>query len=239
VWEAFCRDDELKRANKIKPEELESLSRLAMLGTFTSKEDLLYILKVVRRSTRVGNLHRGEARTEVTGKLPRLLLSQTGERGRVPRGIFIEPSRLATAVRVLIAAGSRLSRDIVRHHLQCAGCEVIAEVQNTSQAVDVFRTVRPQVVALEVELPCAGGIDSLELFRTIRKEAPDTSVIILTEAGGARDHHAFVKEGALDCLVEPFDGVGFRRILRSLSSTYPELSRAETTVPIAWDGAPK
>jgi hypothetical protein len=59
VWEAFCRDDELKRANKIKPEELESLSRLAMLGTFTSKEDLLYILKVMRRSTRGGNLHRG------------------------------------------------------------------------------------------------------------------------------------------------------------------------------------
>ena len=134
------------------------------------------------------------------------------------------------AVRVLIAAGSGLSRDLVRHHLQCAGCEVVAEVQTTSQAVDVFRTVRPQVVALEVELPCAGGIDSLELFRTIRKEAPDTSVIMLSAAGSASDHHVFVKEGALDCLVEPFDGVGFRRILRSLSSTYPELNRAGTAV---------
>jgi two-component system, chemotaxis family, chemotaxis protein CheY len=237
VWEAFCGDDDLKRAHKVKPEELKSLSRLAMLGTFACKEDLLFILKVMRRSSPVGNSHRRRARTGVSGNLPRSSHSRIGERGGLPRVIDVEPGRLAMAVRVLIAAGSPLSRDIVRHSLQFAGCEVVAEVQNASQAVDVFRTVRPQVVALEVGLPCAGGIGSFELFRTIRQEAPETSVIILTERGSAHDHEAFVKEGALDCLVEPFDAVGFRRILRSLSSTYPELSRAGTAAPIAWDGA--
>jgi hypothetical protein len=61
----------------------------------------------------------------------------------------------------------------------------------------------------------------------------------LTERDGADDHRAFIEEGALDCLVEPFDALGFRRILRSLSSMYPGLSRAGTTAPIAWDSAPK
>jgi len=239
VWEAFCNDDELKRANRIKPEELVALSRLAMFGTLSSKEDLLFTLKVLRRSNWLGTTHRrAEASTKAAGNLPRSLLSQADPRGRVPRITGVEASRRAKAVRVLTAAASSLSRDVVRHHFQCAGCEVVAEAQNAAQAADLFRTVRPEVVALEVGLPSAGGTDSVELFRAIRKEAPDTSIIILTEPGPAHDLHALVKEGALDCIVEPFDALGFRRILRSLSSTYPELRRAGTTVPIGSGGAP-
>ncbi len=130
------------------------------------------------------------------------------------------------AIRVLIADGSGLTRDIVRHHLQCAGCEVVAEAQTAAQAMDLFRTVRPEVVALDAGLPGVGGIDALELFRTIRREAPETSVIMLSAACAPANHHAFLDEGALDCLVEPFD-LGFKRMWRSLCSAHPELNRAE------------
>jgi hypothetical protein len=48
VWDDFCADDELRRIYNIQPEELKSLSRSVMLGTFKSKEDLVFMLKVLR-----------------------------------------------------------------------------------------------------------------------------------------------------------------------------------------------
>lgn len=48
VWEQFRNDKRLHHAYNVKPEELESLSRLAMLGNVASKEDYLFILKMLR-----------------------------------------------------------------------------------------------------------------------------------------------------------------------------------------------
>jgi hypothetical protein len=52
VWAEFCSDGALQRAYNIKPEELEALSRAAMLGSFASKQDLIFMLNVIRRAGR-------------------------------------------------------------------------------------------------------------------------------------------------------------------------------------------
>jgi two-component system, chemotaxis family, protein-glutamate methylesterase/glutaminase len=141
-----------------------------------------------------------------------------------------EEEEIAMAVRVLIADSSGLARDIVRHHLECAGCEVVAEAQTASQAADLFRTVRPHLVALDCALPRIDGMGSLELFRTIRKEAPQTAVIVLGQSGAHADERMYLNEGALECLGEPLDHSGFMQIWRRLSSTYPELNRTRAEV---------
>ncbi len=129
------------------------------------------------------------------------------------------------AVRVLIANGSGLTRDVVRRHLECGGCQVIAEAQTAAQAVNLFRTVRPDVVAMDVELPRAGDLDALSVLRTIRKEAPRVSVIMLSDDGAAKaSRDLFLSEGALDCIVEPIQGAGFEQMWRRLAEVYPELS---------------
>jgi two-component system chemotaxis response regulator CheY len=131
------------------------------------------------------------------------------------------------SVRVLIADSSGLRREIIRQHLQCLGCAVVAEAGTASHALNLFRTVRPDVVALEAELPRAGDLDldGLALFRAIHQEAPATAVIMLSAADAAETGRAFLSEGALDCIAEPFDSAGFARMWRSLSAVYPELSR--------------
>ncbi len=48
AWEQFRSDEKLQHAYNVKPEELESLSRLAMLGNVASKHDYLFILKTMR-----------------------------------------------------------------------------------------------------------------------------------------------------------------------------------------------
>ena len=48
AWEQFRSDEQLQHAYNVKPEELESLSRVAMLGNVASKHDYLFILKMMR-----------------------------------------------------------------------------------------------------------------------------------------------------------------------------------------------
>ncbi len=52
VWEQFRSDEQLRHAYNIKPEELESLSKVAMLGNVASKDDYLFMLKMMRARRR-------------------------------------------------------------------------------------------------------------------------------------------------------------------------------------------
>lgn len=49
AWEAFCNDDQLKKAYNIKPEEMEMLRQTALLGNVRGKDDFIFILIVSRR----------------------------------------------------------------------------------------------------------------------------------------------------------------------------------------------
>jgi hypothetical protein len=52
VWDAFVADRTLHRRYNIRPAELESLKRAAMLGRLYSKQDLLFMLSVIRCALR-------------------------------------------------------------------------------------------------------------------------------------------------------------------------------------------
>lgn len=52
LWREFCADDALLRAHNVKPHELETLSRIVMLGSVHSRADLLFMLSAMRRPRR-------------------------------------------------------------------------------------------------------------------------------------------------------------------------------------------
>ena len=131
------------------------------------------------------------------------------------------------AVRVLIADSSGITRDIMRNHLECGGCQVVAETETVAQTIDLFRTTRPNVVTLDIGLRAANGLEALSLFRMIRREAPDTSVVIVSASQAPDDQRVYLSEGALECIVEPFDSYGLERMWRRLSDIYPELRRRD------------
>ena len=56
------------------------------------------------------------------------------------------------AVRVLVTDGSSAIRDAIRRYLECIGCDIVAEAENAVQALPLFRTVRPEIVTLGIEL---------------------------------------------------------------------------------------
>jgi DNA-binding response OmpR family regulator len=107
------------------------------------------------------------------------------------------------------------------------GCHVVAEAETGSQTINLFRTVRPQLVALDLGIRPSGDVDALAVFRAIRSEAPEVSVLVISGSSDAEKVRIFLKEGALDCIVEPFDSVGLEHMWRTLSRQFAELRRLE------------
>ena len=129
------------------------------------------------------------------------------------------------SVRVLIADSSLITRDIIRQHLECGGCQVVAETETIGQTMDLIRTTAPSVVTLGIGIKGSPSADALSLFRTIRKESPKTLVVIVGESLHPDNQGTFMREGALECIAEPFDSIGLERMWKRLSAIYPELKR--------------
>ncbi len=128
------------------------------------------------------------------------------------------------SVRVLIVDDSVFTRDVLRQHLECLRCSVIAEAENTQQALDLFHTVNPDLVALDVGVAQTGGIGTMALFRIMRSEAPEMPILAISGFAYPELCKAFMKEGALDYLKTPFNAQGFARVRGRLVEIFPELN---------------
>jgi CheY-like chemotaxis protein len=128
------------------------------------------------------------------------------------------------SVRVLMVDDSVFVRDVLRHHLECIGCEVVAEAENTMQALDLFRTVAPALVTLDVAVPHNGGIGALALFRIMRSEDPGVPILVVCASAYPEIRKAFLREGAMDYVIKPFDSTSFELVCNRLVEIFPELT---------------
>jgi two-component system NarL family response regulator len=62
--------------------------------------------------------------------------------------------------------------------------EVIAEAANGQQAVEMFRSYRPDVALLDLRMPVMGGVQAAQM---IRAEFPSARMVALTTYGGDED----------------------------------------------------
>jgi CheY-like chemotaxis protein len=127
------------------------------------------------------------------------------------------------ALRVLMVDDSVFVRDILRHHLECIDCAVVAEAENTLQALNLFRTVSPHLVTLDVAIPQVGGLGALALFRIMRNENPDTPILVISGLVFPEVKKSFLSEGALDYVTKPFNAQSFENVRNRLVETFPVL----------------
>src|SRR5438309_3311465 len=106
------------------------------------------------------------------------------------------------SIRVLMIDDSQYVRDVLRHHLECIGCAVVAEAANTVQALALFRTVSPDLVTLDAAVPQTGGIGALALVRIMRNENPNVRVLAMGTLAFPEVRKSFLREGSLDYLIK-------------------------------------
>src|SRR5277367_1695924 len=99
------------------------------------------------------------------------------------------------AIRALIVDDSPLARTMIRHHLKKSGCIVVGEAENPAQAVKLCMNLKPDLVTFDIMMPTPEGVDSLAAFRQIKKECPQTAVIVVSALPFEKTRETFLQEG--------------------------------------------
>lgn len=101
---------------------------------------------------------------------------------------------------VLIVEDDSNIAELLRLYLEKEGYRVVTATDG-NQGVDLFRSVEPDLVLLDLMLP---GLDGWGVCRAIRQTA-QTPIIMLTAKGETVDKVAGLKMGADDYITKPFE----------------------------------
>jgi two-component system, NarL family, response regulator len=71
--------------------------------------------------------------------------------------------------------------------------KLVAEASNGKEAIDAFRSHRPDVTLMDLQMP---GVDGLEAIDAIRREFPEARIIVLTTYTGDMQVLRALKAGA-------------------------------------------
>lgn len=84
----------------------------------------------------------------------------------------------AGVIRLLIADDHALVRSGLRSMLKREpGFEIVGEAENGHEAVELCRSLRPDLVLMDMRMP---KMDGLEATRIIKQEWPETRVLMVT-----------------------------------------------------------
>lgn len=107
-------------------------------------------------------------------------------------------------IRVVIVDDHPMMRSGIQAILATArGVKVVGEASSGEEAIAMCRTLRPQVALMDLVMPGMGGVAAT---RAIRRECPETRVIVLASFGDASLVQDAVRAGATSYLLKNVTG---------------------------------
>ncbi len=106
-----------------------------------------------------------------------------------------------TGARVLIVDDDATSRRLLEVRLRALECDVVMATDGR-EALAALQQELPALMLLDLKMPDMSGI---ELLQTLRRDAIDLPVIVITAHGSIETAVEAMKEGAYDFIPKPFD----------------------------------
>jgi two-component system chemotaxis response regulator CheY len=103
---------------------------------------------------------------------------------------------------VLIVDDAEFMRVMLKEILCEMGLTVVGEAGDGQQAVQLYRELKPSLVALDITMPRLDGIGAL---KEIIAADPAANVVMISALGQKQKVLEAIKCGARDFLVKPFD----------------------------------
>ena len=102
-------------------------------------------------------------------------------------------------MRVLLVDDNRLMLEGLRNLLEVHDVQVAGMAADGQQAFDLVRTLKPDVILMDIRMP---RCDGLTATRLIKAEMPEMKIIILTTSSDDQDLFEAVKSGASGYLLK-------------------------------------
>ncbi len=118
-----------------------------------------------------------------------------------------------SGIRLVIADDHAILREGLRALLKTAGdIEVVGEAHDGESAIAEVARLRPDVVLMDVSMPGLGG---LEATLQIRKDQPDTRIVVLTQYEDREYLRRFLKAGVAGYLLKKTVGADLVSAIRA------------------------
>ncbi len=139
-----------------------------------------------------------------------------------------------TLTKVLVVDDDLYMRKVVRTMLMTIGVRNIEEASNGLIGIDVIRSMAPDVVILDWEMP---GLDGVQFMRTVRSPEtfpyPDVSVIMLSGHGERSRVVDAMKAGVNEFLLKPVSVKALReRLVAVLANPRPMIRSGDYYGPM-------
>jgi DNA-binding NarL/FixJ family response regulator len=119
------------------------------------------------------------------------------------------------SIRVLIADDHAIVRDGVRALLALSeDITVVGEAANGQQAIELARTLSPDVILMDIAMPGLGG---LEATIEIRKDNPQAKILVLTQYEDREYIRRFLKAGVSGYVLKKTAGAELTTAIRAVS----------------------
>jgi CheY-like chemotaxis protein len=128
------------------------------------------------------------------------------------------------AVTAMVIDDSAAARQIISYHLSQIGCKIIGEAANAADAVKLCGQLKPNIITLDLMMPTKDNIDSVAAVRAIKKEVPDTAIIVVSVVPFEKTKQNLKDEGVMDYVIKPFNAYTLANIRLKLERAFPELA---------------
>lgn len=105
------------------------------------------------------------------------------------------------AKRILITDDALFMRVTLKKILSENGFEVVGEAQNGLEAVELYKSLKPDIVTMDITMPEMDGLTALKQIRAID---PNANVVMCTAMGQKNMVVEAIQSGAKDFIVKPF-----------------------------------
>ncbi|MDL4839540.1 response regulator [Aquibacillus rhizosphaerae] len=103
---------------------------------------------------------------------------------------------------ILIVDDAKFMRVTITNMLKKGGHVVVGEAENGNEAIELFESLRPDLVTMDITMPELNGIDALKKILKINSNA---KVIMCSAMGQQKLVVDAIELGAKDFLVKPFE----------------------------------
>ena len=129
-------------------------------------------------------------------------------------------------MKVLLVDDHALFRAGIGSLLSASGHTVVGEAKNGFEALEKARSLRPDLVLMDIQMPECNG---LEATRLIKAEMPEMKIVMVTVSHDDADLFEAIKSGAEGYLIKDMSEEDFNQVLTGVAEGEAPLSRGIAT----------